>query len=141
MIFVPFAVAAPFASTHSPDCTPAMLPLLLTFHCWLTWPLQSQMITAVPLVVPWPFASRHLLPYTWNCLPVVYDHCWLVWPLQSHRLSCVPLLWDWLGTSRHRPELVFTSADPGGGGLLPDPATTERLSNCAVTPWPVPKPT
>ena len=35
MIFVPFAVAAPLASTHLPDCTPVMVPLELTFHCWL----------------------------------------------------------------------------------------------------------
>src|ERR1043165_640344 len=68
MVFVPFAVAAPLASTHSPDCTPVMVPLVLRFHCWLVCPLQSQMITWVPLVVPLPLASRHLLPYTCNCL-------------------------------------------------------------------------
>src|SRR6185503_5783118 len=70
-IFVPFAVAAPVASTHNPDCTPVIVPLALTFHCWLAWPLQSQMITRVPLVRPWPFASRHLVPYTCNCRPAV----------------------------------------------------------------------
>src|SRR4051812_27153816 len=37
---------------------------LRRLHCWLAWPLQSQMMTAVPLVVPRPLASRHLLPYT-----------------------------------------------------------------------------
>src|SRR3954454_21155561 len=59
MIFVPFAVAALLASTHSPDCVPVMVPLELRFHCWLACPLQSQMITAVPLLVPCPLASRH----------------------------------------------------------------------------------
>jgi hypothetical protein len=62
MIFVPMAVAAPFASRHSPDCTPVMVPSVFTFHCWLVWPLQSQMTAAVPLAVPRPYASRHLLP-------------------------------------------------------------------------------
>jgi hypothetical protein len=62
MILVPLAVAAPSASRHSPDWTPVMVPLELTFHCWLVWPLQSQIMTAVPLVVPWLLASRHLLP-------------------------------------------------------------------------------
>jgi hypothetical protein len=68
MIFVPLAVAAPYASTQSPDCWPVMVPLALRFHCWLVWPLQSQMMTVVPLVVPLAFASRHLLPYTCSCL-------------------------------------------------------------------------
>jgi len=62
MIRVPLAVPAPLASRHSPDCWPVMVPLALTFHCWLAWPLQSQMMTLVPLPAPWPLASRHLLP-------------------------------------------------------------------------------
>jgi hypothetical protein len=65
-------VAAPLASTHSPDPTFEMEPLALTFHCWLSPPWQSQMMTWVPLLVPAPLASRHLVPpYTVNCLPVV----------------------------------------------------------------------
>src|SRR6185369_12205101 len=66
MILVPLAVAAPLASTQSPDWTPVMVPLVLRFHCWLVWPLQSQMMTVVPLVVPRPLASRHLLPRIWS---------------------------------------------------------------------------
>jgi hypothetical protein len=62
MILVPLVVPAALASRHSPECTPVMVPLVLTFHCWLFWPLQSQMITVVPLLVPRPLASRHLLP-------------------------------------------------------------------------------
>jgi hypothetical protein len=54
-------------SRQRPDCTPLMVPLALTFHCWLDCPLQSQMMIAVPLVVPRPLASRHLLPYTVSC--------------------------------------------------------------------------
>lgn len=34
MIFVPFAVLFPLASRHLPDCTPVMVPLEFTFHCW-----------------------------------------------------------------------------------------------------------
>ena len=49
-ILVPLAVPAPLASRQSPDWTPVMVPLALRFHCWLAWPLQSQMITAVPLL-------------------------------------------------------------------------------------------
>jgi hypothetical protein len=54
MIFVPFAVPAPLTSRHSPDWTPVIVPLALTFHCWFGWPLQSQTMTAVPLAVPCP---------------------------------------------------------------------------------------
>src|SRR4051812_2797568 len=63
MIFVPFVVAAAFASTHSPDWTFVMVRLALRFHCWSSPLLQSEMTTAVPFVVPAPDASRHLLPY------------------------------------------------------------------------------
>ena len=75
-IFVPLAVLAFAASRHNPDCTPVMVPLELTFHCWFGCPLQLQMITAVPLLVPLPLASRHMLPYTCSCLPEVYVHDW-----------------------------------------------------------------
>jgi hypothetical protein len=71
MILVPLAVPAALASRQSPDWTPVMVPSGLTFHCWLFWPLQSQTMTWVPLVVPLPLASRHLLPGTVSCLPVV----------------------------------------------------------------------
>src|SRR3954449_6726364 len=110
MIFVPFVVAAPFASTHNPDCTPAMLPLLLRFHCWLVCPLQSQMMTAVPLVVPRPLASRHLPPNTVSCLLAVYVHRCPDPPWQSKSCSCVPLVVLAFGTSRHRPDCWPTSS-------------------------------
>src|SRR5689334_10835759 len=48
---VPLAVALPGTSRHSPDCTPVMVPLALTFHCWFGCPLQSQITTWVPLAV------------------------------------------------------------------------------------------
>ncbi|GAA3303931.1 hypothetical protein GCM10020218_102510 [Dactylosporangium vinaceum] len=51
---VPPAVPALRGVRHSPDCTPVTVPSALTLHCWLVWPLQSQMTTAVPLVVPCP---------------------------------------------------------------------------------------
>src|SRR5688572_3608193 len=35
MVLVPLAVPAPLASRHRPDWTPEMVPLALTFHCWL----------------------------------------------------------------------------------------------------------
>ena len=54
------AELAPVTSRHSPDCTPVTVPLALTFHCWLAWPLQGQTITFVPAVVPRPEASRHI---------------------------------------------------------------------------------
>ena len=46
------------------------VPLLVVLG-WLFWPLQSQMMTGVPLVVPRPLASRHLSPWTVSCLPAV----------------------------------------------------------------------
>ena len=71
MIFVPFAVPAPLASTHSPDCTPVIVPFEFTFHCWLARPLHDHTITCVPLPVPAPLASRHMSPTACNCLPAV----------------------------------------------------------------------
>src|SRR5690349_1832623 len=85
-----------------------MLPLALTFHCWFAWPLQSQITRRVPLVVPCPLASRHLLPYTVSCLPEVYVHRWLPAPLQSHSCTWVPLAVLEFGTSTHRPDCVPT---------------------------------
>src|SRR3954466_13092470 len=117
MIFVPFAVPAALASRHSPDCTPVIVPFEFTFHCWLVWPLQSQMMTAVPLVVPLPFASRHLLPYTVSCLLEVDVQSWLLPPQQSYNCTWVPLVVEAFGTSTHRPGCPPTISLP----LLPPP--------------------
>src|SRR5687767_573606 len=109
MSLVPFAVAAPFASRQSPDCTPATVPLALRFHCWLVPPWQSQMVTWVPLLVPAPLASRHLLPYTWSCLPEVYVQRCMAPPQQSHNCTWMPLVVLPSGTSIHRPDWPPTS--------------------------------
>src|ERR1041384_6791377 len=37
----PLAVDAPDTSRHRPDCTPVIVPLALTFHCWFAWPLHA----------------------------------------------------------------------------------------------------
>src|SRR4051794_36731817 len=118
MSLVPLAVLALVASRHSPDCWPVMVPFELTFHCWLVWPLQSQMITVVPLVVPLAFASRHLLPYTWSCRAEVYAQRWLLAPLQSQIWTWVPLLVERFGTSTQRPDWppTISWAPPVGGG-------------------------
>jgi hypothetical protein len=89
---VPLAVPWPFASRHSPDCTPVTVPFALTFHCWLDWPLQSQTMTAVPGVTPRPYASRHLPPESVSCRPAVAVQDWLAWPFQSHSCTSVPLV-------------------------------------------------
>src|SRR3954454_8330189 len=62
------------------------------------------MMTGVPLLVPCPEASRHMLPYTCSCLLEVLVHAWLAWPLQSHSWTRVPPVWLELGTSTHRPD-------------------------------------
>ena len=49
---VPFAVAAPLTSRHSPDWTFVSVPLLLTFHFWLSAPVQLAMIAFAPCPVP-----------------------------------------------------------------------------------------
>src|SRR5687768_394547 len=104
MILVPLVVAAPLASTHSPDWTLVMVPLALTFHCWFVPPWQSQMMTVVPLVVPAPFASRHLLPYTVSCLLAVWVQRWFVPAEQSHSCTWVPFVVEEFGTSTQRPD-------------------------------------
>lgn len=112
MILVPFAVPAPLASRHNPDCTAVMVPLALTVHCWPAWLLQSQITTAVPLPVPPLPAARHLLPYTCNCLPEVYVKRWLVPPWQSHNCACAPLAVLAPLMSRHRPDWPPTIVPP-----------------------------
>src|SRR3954453_23438576 len=87
-----------------------MVPLGLRFHCWLAWPLQSQMMTLVPLPVPWLDASRHLFPYTCNCLFEVYVHRWFALVEQSHSCTCAPLAVLWSVTSRQRPDCPPTTA-------------------------------
>src|SRR4051812_20135146 len=82
------------------------------FHCWFAWPLQSQMMTAVPLVVPALLASRHLLPYTTSCRRAVYTQVWLAPALQSHSCAWVPLRIVLLFTSTHRPDCAPTSSSP-----------------------------
>src|SRR5205814_624334 len=78
------------------------------------------MITAVPLLVPRPFASRHLLPYTCNCLPDVYVQRCPAPPAQSHNCTCVPFDCVAFGTSTHRPDAPPTiSCPPPGGGVPP----------------------
>src|SRR5690242_8768880 len=47
----PLAVLAPVTSRHSPDCTPVMVPLELSCHCWFAPPLHDQISTFVPGVV------------------------------------------------------------------------------------------
>src|SRR5438876_1027880 len=68
--WVPLAVAAPVTSRQSPDWTPVIVPSVLSCHCWFEPPLQSQITTFVPAVVPLLLASRHL-PSTWSWLALV----------------------------------------------------------------------
>src|SRR6185295_11212860 len=76
------------------------------------------MTTVVPLLVPWPLASRHLLPFTVNCRFAVYVQRWLAPPWQSHNCTWVPFVDVAPGTSTQRPDAVptiVTFAWPGGG--------------------------
>src|SRR4051812_40549895 len=103
MSCVPFAVAAPLASRHNPDCTPVTVPFELRFHCWLVCPLQSQMMTGVPLAVPWPEGSRLLLRYTFNCLLGGDVQSWLGPLVQSSSWTWVPLAVEASGPPAPRP--------------------------------------
>src|SRR3954451_9678642 len=128
MIFVPLAVPAPYASTHSPDCTPVIVPFEFMFHCWFAWPLQSQMITWVPLDVPRPYASRHLLPlYTVNCLLAVYVQRWPVALPQSNNWTWVPLVVVELGMSRQRPDWPPTIVESWGAATAADAIRTMTI--------------
>ena len=53
MSLVPLAVALFGTSRHLFDPTAVMVPSVLMRHCWLDWPLQSQMMTLVWSAVPW----------------------------------------------------------------------------------------
>src|SRR5438477_4997462 len=66
---------------------------------------------------------------------------WLVPALQSQISTCVPLVWLTLGTSRQRLEATPRRGPGCPGGTGPPVAVTDRLSNWAVSPWLVPKPT
>src|SRR3954470_11949672 len=71
---------------------------------WLAWPLQVQICTLVPLAVPLPETSRHLLAPMAVMLPsVLRRHFWLFWPLQSQMSTVVPSAVPAPLTSRHLP--------------------------------------
>src|SRR4051794_18224556 len=77
------------------------------------------MITDVPLAVPAPLTSRHLLPYTRSSWALVEVQDWLLWPWQSQMPTTVPLACDAPVTSRHRLAEVLRMADVLlGGGLV-----------------------
>src|SRR5436190_2712897 len=71
------------------------------------------MITDVPLLVPPPFASRHMVPESCNWRPEVYVQTWLDWPAQSCNCTWVPALW--LGAVTHRPDWPPTICWPCPG--------------------------
>src|SRR3954470_1276042 len=77
-----------------------MVPLSLTFHCWLAPPLQSQIRDAVPLPAL-AGTSRHL-PRTCRAWPVRVN-CWLLLVWQSQTMVAVPLAEFAPLTSRQRP--------------------------------------
>src|SRR5215217_3470022 len=79
-----------------------MVPLLLTFHCWLVAPVQSQVSTLAPAAVLEPATSRHRLPYTTRVLAGVSNHDWLAAPLQAQICSWVPHVVEAPGTSKQR---------------------------------------
>src|SRR6266511_1855271 len=58
---VPLAVPLRLMSTHLPDGVPVIVLLVFSFHFWLALPVQVQMTSFVPLAVPPPEASRHLV--------------------------------------------------------------------------------
>lgn len=61
-------------------------------HFWLAAPVQSQMVTVLPLAVPLPATSRHRPePTPVMVQSVLSRQCWLVWPLQSQMIAELPL--------------------------------------------------
>src|ERR1700741_576037 len=88
------------------------------------------MMAAVPLVVPWFEASRHLLPYTVSCRLAVCVHRWLVPPWQSQSCACVPLVVAEPGMSTHRPDAPPTMVALCGVPVLCGPAAA--MTACAA---------
>ena len=84
-------------------------------HCWLFWPLQSQMMTAVPSAVPLLFDVQALVAVDLQLTGAVEVHRWL---------AAVAVPDDQLGavgrmlpvTSRHRPEPAPGRGRGRGGG-------------------------
>ena len=74
-----------------------MVPSLDSVHFWWSPPVQSEISTAVPALVPWPRACRHLLPYTRSSPAVFGAKLWFAPPLQSQISAAVPLAWDAAG--------------------------------------------
>src|SRR2546429_5885898 len=103
----PLAVLLPFTSTHFPDGTPVIVLLAFRFHFWLAAPPQAAMISFVPLAVPPPDASRHLVDppmVTRSSLTAVDVQACSAPPPHVRISSCVPV------TDRHLPETGLTSA-------------------------------
>ena len=104
-IFVPLAVPAPLASRHSPDWTPVMVPLALTFHCWLVWPLQSQMIAGGAVAGALAAGVQALVAVHLQLLAGGVGPALVRPPRQSHSCAWVPLVVLEPGTSMQRPGL------------------------------------
>lgn len=77
-------------------------------HCWLDWLLQGQVITLVPLAVPWFSASRHLSPNTRISPPAQAVHNWLAAVWQSQISTVAPAAVEALSTSRQRPDVLVS---------------------------------
>src|SRR6266545_4222076 len=100
--WVPLAVLLAGSSRQRPDCGLSRVRLVCARQTWAPVPLQSHSWTRVPLVVPPPLTSRHLLSArSVPSVPTV--HTWALVPLQSHSWVSVPLPVPLNVTSRHLP--------------------------------------
>ena len=118
--------------------TPTTVPSALIRHCWLVPPLQVQICTRVPAAVACPGTSRHLLPYTVSCVaggerPLLVGAAVAVPDVPA---GCRRSGWrsarPGTGPSRRRAARRSTRRCRRCPGVM------DRLSNWAVTPWPVP---
>src|SRR5689334_5190856 len=98
---VPFAVLAPLASRHLPDCGFTSEPLDPAVQFWPPEPLQVASWIAAPLAVLPPATPMHL-PSERRVLPLTV-HCWLPAPLHVHSWIFVPSAELLPLTSTHLP--------------------------------------
>src|SRR6266498_3072915 len=105
--WVPLAVLLAGSSRQRPDCGLSRVRLVCARQTWAPVPLQSHSWTRVPLVVPPPLTSRHLLSArSVPSVPTV--HRWALVPLQSYSCTWVPLAVLLPGSSRQRPDCGLT---------------------------------
>src|SRR6266540_4319021 len=123
------------AVLHVQSCT--IVPLVFSFHFWLALPVQVQMTSFVPLAVPPPEASRHLVTppmVTRSSLAAVDVQARFAPPVHVQITTCVPLALPPPLTDRHLPDTGLTNGLAVMAASAPGTSTTAATAATTAAP-------